>query len=312
MNNQYSFENFIMQCCKAREWDLRRFLKRTLLRAGFKVIEDNYTSSHRGGKYSGIHNMLFTRGENPLTCLVAHTDVCRDHVANDYNPPLVDPVVKNVSIDGEERRIIQSRFADVQVGGDDRLGVAINVWIALNTGYDMGLLFTTDEEVGAVSADELRFSELMDFEILLQVDRGNRNGQLVTSIGGLQLCDSQTAKRLIKISENIGLPRYEVDGMLTDVLVIKGNDMCKNAVNMTCGYWNSIGAQKNEFIDIQEAKETMQYVSSIIQYYDLGEIDNEEIEDDIGLENLSMRLFEESAYISGEEDVADEWKNFMG
>jgi hypothetical protein len=111
----------------------------------------------------------------------------------------------------------------------------------------------------------------------------------VTNISGLQLCDEITTKRLIQISENIGLPRYEVSGMLTDVLAIKSNNMCQNAVNMTCGYWNSIGAQKNEYIDIQEVKDTMQYVSSVIQYYDLEEYKNEKVDDD--LEKFSVNLF---------------------
>jgi hypothetical protein len=174
------------------------------------------------------------------------------------------------------KQIIQDRDCEVQVGGDDRLGVAINSWIALNTGYDLGLLFTTDEEVGVVSAEYVHFPELLDFDLLLQVDRGNRSHQLVKSIGGEELCSFNTAKRLIEISKNIEHPRYIVDGMLTDVLALKINNMCKEAVNMTCGYHNSIGAQKNEYIDIQEAKDTLQYVSSIIQYYDLRQDENED------------------------------------
>jgi hypothetical protein len=277
MVKNYSFENYIIQCCKAREWNLRKFLRAKLLSNGFKIIEDDYLS-FRGGKYSKVHNMLALRGENPRVCLVAHTDVCRDHGESDSNAPNVNPVLKSMELNGETKDIIQDRYSAVQVGGDDRLGVAINSWIALNTGYDLGLLFTTDEEAGVVSASYVSFSDLLNFDVLLQVDRGNRSNQLVTSIGGIELCSRQTAKRLLKISETTGSPRYEVDGMLTDVLAIKTNDMCKDAVNMTCGYHNSIGAQVDEYIDVQEAKDTMKYVSSIIQYYDLHQ-DDEEIEE---------------------------------
>ena len=273
--NKYSFDNFIIQCCKAREWELRKFLKKMLERAGFTVMEDNYSSS-RGGGFSTVHNMLAIRG-NPKVCLVAHTDICRDHVS--HFPPKVEPVVKIDTSNGETRSVIQDRYCQYQVGGDDRLGVAINTWIATNTGYDMALLFTTDEEIGVVSADYVRFPELKNFELLLQVDRGNHSHQLVTRIGGVDLCSEQTGDLLIRISEEIGLPRYKVNGMLTDVLALKINGFCKNAVNMTCGYHNSYVDDKTEYIDIQEARDTMKYVASIIQYYELEDVQN--IDDDI-------------------------------
>lgn len=270
MLDKYSFENFIIQCCKAPEWRLRNFLKNVLLGAGFTIKEDDYVS-RREGKFKSIRNMIAIRG-NPRVCLVAHTDVCRDHA---FGSPTADPVIKIDTIGGEARRIIQDRNCDVQVGGDDRLGVAINTWIALNTGYDTALLFTTDEEVGLISAEHISFPELLDFDLLVQVDRGNHSNQLVNAIGSCQLCSDTTARRLLKIAEDINLPRRLVNGMMTDVLAIKGNHMCREAVNMTCGYHNSFGAEKDEYIDIIEARETMQYVSTIIQYYYL-EKDKEE------------------------------------
>jgi hypothetical protein len=279
MIKNYSFENYIVQCCKTREWNLRKFLKSKLISNGFQINEDDYTS-FRSGKYGQVHNMLAIRGKNPRVCLVAHTDVCRDHGFDSNEAPNVNPVIKSISLDGEMKTIIQDKNCETQVGGDDRLGVAINSWLALNTGYDLGLLFTTDEEVGAISAGYAHFPELLDFDILLQVDRGNRSNQLVTSIGGIELCSYAAAQRLIKISEDIGNPRCEVDGLLTDVLAIKTNNMCKDAVNMTCGYHNSIGAQKDEYISIQESKDTMKYVSSIVQYYYLQQ-DDQEIENTV-------------------------------
>ena len=267
--NKYSFENFIMQCCKSPEWELRKFARKLLERSGFTVQEDKYLS-RRGGKFDSVHNMLAIRG-TPKVCLVAHTDVCRDHVVDGDDIPIVKPEIKIVEIDGEIKEIIQDEGPDYQVGGDDRLGVAINLNIALNTGMDLALLFTTDEEIGVVSAEQVKFPELLDFQLLVQVDRGNHSNQLVTRIGGTQLCSEEVEKRLLGIAENIGLPRYSVNGMLTDVLAIKSNKMCHNAVNMTCGYHNSFGSNKNEFIDIQEAKDTMKFVASIVKNYYLDD-----------------------------------------
>lgn len=276
MSDLQSFENFIMKCCELDEWDLRPFLKEKLVSVGFTFQEDDY-SSYRPGRYQEVHNMLAMRGKSPRICLVAHTDVCRDHGFKAKHKKAT-PVIKEVNRFGKDMRIIQDKDCNVQVGGDDRLGVAINTWIALNTGYDLGLLFTTDEEVGAVSADYVSFPELGEFDLLAQVDRGNHSNQLVTNISGVRLCSPETAKRLIGISEAIGMPRTTVMGLLTDVLSIKGDHKCKEAVNMTCGYHNSVGSSPNEYIDIQEARDTMKFVSSIIQDYDLELIAKEEME----------------------------------
>lgn len=290
--NQYSFENFIMNCCKAREWNLRKWLKATLSKNGFRIVEDDYLS-RRGSKYNNVHNMLAIRG-NPEMCLVAHTDVCRDHFLS--GTPDVFPVIK----EQHGKKIIQDRDCETQVGGDDRLGVAINTWIALNTGYDLGLLFTTDEEIGVVSANRVNFSELLDCELLVQVDRGNHSNQIVNNIGGCQLCSDDILQELLQISKDIGLPRVRTNGLLTDVLAIKENNMCKNAINMTCGYWNSFGAQPNEYIDIQEARDTMKFVANIIKYYSLKE--KSDTFTSLGDEYMTLQdrdydLFSERAYM---------------
>lgn len=282
-DNKHSFENFIIQCCKAKEWTLRTFLKKKLIKAGFSIQEDSYLSSRcrSNDKYSKVHNLLAIRG-NPRVGLVAHTDVCRDHgFASDGKAPDVNPVIKDYPTeDGKDtRKIIQDKDCLFQTGGDDRLGVAINMWIALNTGYDIALLFTTDEEIGLVSASQVRFPELKEMDLLVQVDRGNHTNQLVTRIGGVQLCSPKTAKRLLKVASDMGVPRDEVNGLLTDVQCIIRNGVAREAVNMTCGYHNSYGESNKEFIDVEEARSTMKYVSSIVQYYDL-KLDQNEEEDD--------------------------------
>jgi hypothetical protein len=270
--NKHSFDNFIMQCCKSKEWDLRIFLKRILKKSGFRIIEDDYRSrrTDRNPRYGKVHNLLAIRG-NPKVCLVAHTDVCRDHSFRSTDAaPDVNPVIIERERYGKTQRIIQDQDCKVQVGGDDRLGVAINTWLALNTGYDLGLLFTTDEEVGTVSADYVDFSELNEFELLVQVDRGNHSNQLVTNIGRTKLCSIEVKDRLLGIAEEIGLPRTPVNGLLTDVMVLRENGKCSQAVNMTCGYHQSYGASSNEYIDVNEARDTMKFVSEIIKSYELN------------------------------------------
>jgi hypothetical protein len=241
--------------------------------------------------------MLAVRG-NPNVCLAAHTDVCRDHEElrsesrfggyGEYHywmydrhdegadkvraPRRVEPVIKTVELDGEIRRVIQDRDCKLQVGGDDRLGVAINTWIALNTGYDMALYFPTDEEIGLKSARACEMPRLKEFDIVVQVDRGNHSDELVIKIGGEILCSYDTAVRLLEIAYDLGMPRAPVTGMATDVYALKSRNMVKEAVNMTCGYHHSHGASPNEYIEIEEARNTMRYVAAIVKDYYLKSV----------------------------------------
>lgn len=260
----HSFEQFIAKCCKAKEANLREFIKKILTRNGFNIVEDDYRSPK-----NGVPNLIAKRG-NPNIALLAHTDVCREH-NNISNQPT--PEFKTKLINGEERLILTDRFSGMQIGGDDRLGVAINLWIALNSGYeDLALMFFTDEEIGAVSSSHMSLEYTKGLKLLVQVDRGNRSNQLVTSIYGLEICRPEMSKQLIDISNNIGMPRYKIDGMLTDVHSIKSNGFSGDAVNMTCGYHNSYGNSSDEFIDIKEARETMKFVSEIVKADYLGEL----------------------------------------
>jgi hypothetical protein len=293
-----AFEKHIIQCCKQPEWQIRSWLRKTLTRAGFVIQEDAYKSDRcdKEKRYESVHNMLAIRqheGEGfPKICLAAHTDVCRDHAetrggggssrgeyyywmydrhGDDTTKPKVprkvEPVIKVVEHEGKTRRVIQDKECRLQVGGDDRLGVAIITWIALNTGYDMALFFPTDEEIGLKSASACEMQDLKKFDLIAQVDRGNHSNELVIKINGEILVSYDTAVRLLEIAYNIGLPRSPVSGMGTDIYSIKKRGMCKEAVNMTCGYHNSHGSSSQEYIEISEAMDTMRYCSEIVKSY---------------------------------------------
>ena len=291
------FENFMMQCLKAPEPQLRRYLHKVLIRAGFEIFEDAYESDRCGKdpKMKVVHNMLAIRGNKPNICLVAHTDVCRDHEAAresrygtmgefahwnqnrhddpeevaKFAPVVVDPVIKAWRDEHGQHRIIQDRNCKIQVGGDDRLGVAINTYIALNSGFDMGLLFVTDEEIGLKSARVCDFPQFKHFDLVAQVDRGNNSNEVVTKISGEILCSYETAADLLEIAYDIGLPRRCVSGGHTDVYAIHSQGRIKDCINMTCGYHHSHGADPTEYIDVQEAKDTLKFVSEIVKHYNL-------------------------------------------
>jgi len=277
-----TFEEFIMQCCKSGEGGLRKWIHKILPRYGFTIKEDSYLPerARKQDSYKNVHNLLAVRG-NPKICLVAHTDVCRDHDSKPlyYGNPkkkpdhsvMVEPVIKRVEVEEEShkiiKRIIQDKNCESQVGGDDRLGVAINLWVALNTGFDVALLFTTDEEIGLKSARVVDFAELREYDLCLQVDRGNHSHELVTKIGSTILCDYDTVVRLLEIAFDMGKPRQAIQGANTDVAAMRDRKIIKNAVNMTCGYHSSFSSNPNEYIDIEEATDTMKYVAAIVKDY---------------------------------------------
>ncbi|HAZ44347.1 MAG TPA: hypothetical protein DDW76_24090 [Cyanobacteria bacterium UBA11369] len=270
MNTQ--FAELIVTCCKLSELELRSYIKEVLASRNFSIQEDRYLSQ-RSGEFSSIHNLLALRG-NPKVCLVSHTDVCRDHDKLQGIPPkrtapdyIVNPAIKNLMHFDNWGAAIQDENCLAQVGGDDRVGVAIALWLAVTTDSPLGILLTTDEEIGLISAKQVDFPELMDFELLVQIDRGNQPHQeIVTEIFETKICEESLAKSLVDLSIKKGKPRQEVVGRGTDVFAIKSNGRCKNAINLTCGYHNSYGSSPSEYIVIHEAEETMEYVKDIIEF----------------------------------------------
>lgn len=266
------FADLIVTCCQLSEPDLRSYIKQVLIERDFSIQEDSYISP-RGGEYLNIHNLLAIRG-NPKVCLVSHTDVCRDHdkfqgwLPNETAPEYkVEPVIKDLMHFHELVSVVQDKECLAQVGGDDRAAVAVLLWLALKTELPIGILLTTDEEIGLISAKEVAFPELINFDLLIQIDRGNQqNHQIVTKISQLNLCDQNLAKSLIELAKIKGKPREEVIGGGTDVFAIKLNGKCKNAINLTCGYHNSLSSNPYEYIVIHELEETMEYVKDIIEF----------------------------------------------
>ena len=161
------------------------------------------------------------------------------------------------------RRIVTDRTNATQVGGDDRVGVAIARMIALESRRAIAILLTTDEEIGLQGAAAVPDAWLERFELFVQIDRGSRFGrELVTQIGGTRLCSAEREARLLAIAEALGAPRVPVVGGSTDVAELKAHGMRADAVNLTCGYYAPHSA--DEWVDVEEAEEAARYVRAIL------------------------------------------------
>lgn len=263
-----SFQDLIIWCCVVDEVSLRKNIKKVLSNNNFSYVEDDYVSD-RATSYSKneLVNLLLVRGNKPNYCLVAHTDVCRDHTSFEDKTGILFPipVVKTLN----NRKILQDKNCNTQVGGDDRLGVAIILWCALHTNHDFGILFTTDEESGLVSASKAQFNQLNNFKLLIEIDRGNQSNQLVNQIKDLKICEDKIVEKLLAKLASIDLPRTLVNGGRTDVYILKKNNVCQNAINMTCGYHESYNDSGLEYIDLQEAEDTKKCIISFLEDHNL-------------------------------------------
>lgn len=73
-----------------------------------------------------------------------------------------------------------------------------------------------------------------DVRFVIQPDRKG-NSDLITSIGFSELCSDEFIKAVKP--EEWGYK--ENNGLLTDVMVLKGNGMGVSCVNLSCGYYNA-------------------------------------------------------------------------
>ena len=255
------FERALIAACAADESVLRRELAAELCGAGFELFFDDYrATSRRDDAARELPNLLAVRGA-PRVCLVAHTDLVRDHRGYAGDRGRVEPIVRRDP--ATCRRIVTDRTNATQVGGDDRVGVAIARMIALESRRAIAILLTTDEEIGLQGAAAVPDAWLERFELFVQIDRGSRFGrELVTQIGGTRLCSAEREARLLAIAEALGAPRVPVVGGSTDVAELKAHGMRADAVNLTCGYYAPHSA--DEWVDVEEAEEAARYVRAIL------------------------------------------------
>ena len=252
-SSTWDLETLLVATCVADETALQRTLTSELAGAGFATRRDRYRPSPRAFPPRDVTNLLFVRGA-PRVCLVAHTDVVRDHggVATAPTPHVVsDPATG--------RRVLADRARATPIGGDDRVGVAIIRWLAQTTTAPMAALFTTDEEIGLDGAYAVPMAWLEPFELLVEIDRRSDHGrELVTQIFGRRLCTDERAARLLAIAADVGMPRTTVMGLATDVYAFAARGFRGDAVNLSCGYHEPHAPE--EWVDMREAAETATYV----------------------------------------------------
>lgn len=153
--------------------------------------------------------------------------------------------------------------APTGIGGDDKVGIATALWLLKNVPVGKAI-FTVDEEVGAIGAENLDMSYLNDVGYMLQTDRRG-NGDLITDYMGTTTGSKEFLDVVIPAGKRFGFE--EDSGVFTDVMILgpKGEI---SAVNISSGYHNP--HSKSEYVLVSEATNTLNYMFSLYKLLETG------------------------------------------
>lgn len=186
-------------------------------------------------------NFILVKGDAPIM-LVAHLDTVH-----------AEPVKEIcASADGN---ILMSPQG---IGGDDRCGV-----YALNKIYAQAeikpyLLFTCDEEIGGVGADQFTYEyelgvlpkELNELKCLIEIDRRGKNDAVYYN------CDNAEFEKYISSKG------FETaSGSFSDISIIAPT-LGVAAVNLSSGYYNA--HTQHEYINLRELEDVINKVAEIV------------------------------------------------
>ena len=186
-------------------------------------------------------NFILVRGTAPVM-LVAHLDtVHTEHV-------------KQICASKDENILMSPQG----IGGDDRCGVFALVKIYLSAQVKPWLLFSCDEEVGGLGAQQFCLAhsqrrlptELNALKFIIEIDRKGSTDAVYYD------CDNPDFKEYIT-----GKGFKTAIGSFSDISLI-APDLGVAAVNLSSGYYNA--HTLHEFINVKELHDTIHRVGEIV------------------------------------------------
>lgn len=199
------------------------------------------------------NNLFITKNTtNPeyYPCVVAHMD----RVVTNHGPYRV--VVNNGVIKGEHIR----NGLPSGLGADDSNGICIALQL-LKEMPNLKVVFTTEEEIGAIGAREaaLNIDFLNDIMYFLQADRRG-SSDLITDTNGITVVSPEFLTDLSPIMIKYG---YQEDptGTLTDI-----GELCEQlkicGCNISCGYYGAHSSK--EYTVISELQNCLNFMEEVI------------------------------------------------
>lgn len=183
----------------------------------------------------------FNKKTAGLPILVAHTD----NVLRGKREPIFDL----------NKRQLFGKSAGI--GFDDKAGIIaiIQLWKAFEKEQRFRIIFTADEEVGGVGAQEIDPDIYADAAWILELDRKGDKDLIQTS-GTVKLCSDEFASKF----EELGFKKAQ--GTFTDVNIFKQNFYDVNMANLSIGYYNPHSDQ--EYLDTKAFDEIVNKVAQFI------------------------------------------------
>lgn len=127
------------------------------------------------------------------------------------------------------------------LGGDDKCGATLALLLAKQTNIPMKIVASVLEELDCLGIEQVDPSFFSDVSFALVLDRQG-NHDLVTSIRGQPLCTEPFAQTMLAIAKTVGLPAQQVEGRLSDALVL--SRYITDVVNLSVGYYEPHSSQE--------------------------------------------------------------------
>lgn len=144
------------------------------------------------------------------------------------------------------------------IAGDDFVGIYLALQ-CLKHFDNIKVMFTVQEEVGAIGAYEADVTFFDDVMFVLQGDRRG-NSDFVVEASGTQLSNEKFQEAVLPALYNHGYSFAH--GMMTDVMALREIGIECSMANVSCGYYNP--HCKDEYVNIPDVENTLSLFKEII------------------------------------------------
>lgn len=192
-------------------------------------------------------NVYVTKGETKhYPCYVAHLDEVHQSSPTDI-----------INVKGILFGFNTKKREQVGIGADDKNGIFVTLCM-LERLPAVKIAWFVEEETGCKGSYKADMKFFKDCLWVIQADR--RNGSdLITSIGGRDMCSNDFRKDILKIGKGFGYKKES--GLMTDIETLVNNDVGISCVNISCGYY--FPHTNDECTDIKELQNCIQFCEAV-------------------------------------------------
>jgi hypothetical protein len=184
-------------------------------------------------------NIIATKGVAPWSCFCAHLDTVHMY-PNGYNIYIVNREGR-LYIDGED-----DEKKAVGVGGDDKCGIFVCLFL-LENAENVRTIFFTKEESGGLGSKSIDIGWLEDCKFLGGVDRWNGH-DFINKYAGDHTISKDFKEVIVPLMKLRG---YSFNtGLFTDSFNVQQRKIGISTFNLSCGYYAHHST--SEYVDLAE------------------------------------------------------------